>query len=64
LPIRAFVPVGFLPPHLANPPTKRPLVALMTRARAIGVSVIVAIAARAVPWSAPRGGAIRGRACQ
>jgi hypothetical protein len=28
---------GFLPPHPANPPTKRPLVALMKQARAFGV---------------------------
>lgn len=27
---------GFLPPHPANPPTKRPLVALMKQARAFG----------------------------
>jgi DNA helicase HerA-like ATPase len=33
---------GFLPPHPANPPTKRPLVALMKQARAFGVGVIVA----------------------
>ncbi len=34
--------VGFLPPHPANPPTKRPLVALMKQARAFGVGVVVA----------------------
>jgi hypothetical protein len=33
---------GFLPPHPANPPTKRPLVALMKQARALGVGVVVA----------------------
>jgi hypothetical protein len=33
---------GFLPPHPANPPTKRPIVALMKQARAFGVGVIVA----------------------
>lgn len=33
---------GFLPPHPHNPPTKRPLVALMKQARAFGVGVIVA----------------------
>jgi hypothetical protein len=33
---------GFLPPHPANPPTKRPLVALMKQARAFGVGVIIA----------------------
>ena len=33
---------GFLPPHPANPPTKRPLVALMKQARGFGVGVIVA----------------------
>jgi len=32
---------GFLPPHPANPPTKRPLVALMKQARAVGVGVRV-----------------------
>ena len=32
---------GFLPPRPANPPTKRPLVALMKQARAFGVGVIV-----------------------
>ena len=33
---------GFLPPHPHNPPTKRPLVALMKQARAFGVGVLVA----------------------
>jgi hypothetical protein len=33
---------GFLPPHPANPPTKRPLVALMKQARAFGVGALVA----------------------
>jgi hypothetical protein len=33
---------GHLPPHPANPPTKRPLVALMKQARGFGVGVIVA----------------------
>jgi hypothetical protein len=33
---------GFLPPHPANPPTKRPIIALMKQARAFGVGVIVA----------------------
>ena len=33
---------GFLPPHPACPPTKRPLVALMKQARAFGVGLIVA----------------------
>lgn len=33
---------GFLPPHPAAPPTKRPLVALMKQARAFGVGVVVA----------------------
>jgi hypothetical protein len=33
---------GYLPPHPANPPTKRPLVALMKQARAFGVGVVVA----------------------
>jgi hypothetical protein len=32
---------GFMPPHPANPPTKRPLVALMKQARAFGVGVMV-----------------------
>lgn len=34
--------LGFLPPHPASPPTKRPLVALMKQARAYGVGMIVA----------------------
>jgi len=33
---------GYLPPHPSNPPTKRPLVALMKQARAFGVGVVVA----------------------
>ena len=33
---------GFLPPHPACPPTKKPLVALMKQARAFGVGVVVA----------------------
>src|SRR6476661_8098503 len=33
---------GFLPPYPANPPTKRPLVALMKQARAFGVGLVVA----------------------
>src|SRR5512145_2583844 len=33
---------GYLPPHPSNPPTKRPLVALMKQARAYGVGVVVA----------------------
>jgi DNA helicase HerA-like ATPase len=33
---------GFLPPHPANPPTKRPLVALMKQARGFGVGVVLA----------------------
>jgi hypothetical protein len=33
---------GFLPPHPASPPTKRPLVALMKQARAFGVGVVLA----------------------
>jgi Helicase HerA, central domain len=33
---------GFIPPHPANPPTKRPLVALMKQARAFGVGVVLA----------------------
>jgi hypothetical protein len=33
---------GFMPPHPSNPPTKRPLVALMKQARAFGVGVVVA----------------------
>ena len=33
---------GFLPPHPANPPTKRPLVSLMKQARAFGVGIVLA----------------------
>jgi hypothetical protein len=33
---------GMLPPHPANPPTKRPLVALMKQARAFGVGMVLA----------------------
>jgi len=33
---------GFLPPHPANPPTKRPIVSLMKQARAFGVGVVIA----------------------
>jgi hypothetical protein len=33
---------GLLPPHPANPPTKRPTVALLKQGRAFGVGVIVA----------------------
>ena len=33
---------GFLPPHPANPPTKRPIIALMKQARAFGVGVVLA----------------------
>lgn len=33
---------GFLPPHPANPPTKRPLAARMKQARGFGVGVVVA----------------------
>jgi hypothetical protein len=33
---------GFLPPHPSNPPTKRPLVALMKQARAYGVGCVLA----------------------
>ncbi|MBN8615638.1 MAG: DUF853 family protein [Deltaproteobacteria bacterium] len=33
---------GFLPPHPHNPPTKRPMVALMKQARAFGVGCVVA----------------------
>ncbi len=32
---------GFLPPHPANPPTKRPLVSLMKQARGFGVGVLL-----------------------
>ena len=33
---------GFIPPHPANPSTKRPLVALMKQARAYGVGCVLA----------------------
>jgi hypothetical protein len=33
---------GFVPPHPANPPTKRPIVALMKQARAFGLGVVLA----------------------
>ena len=33
---------GFVPPHPANPPTRRPIVSLMKQARAFGVGVILA----------------------
>ncbi|MEI8254513.1 MAG: helicase HerA-like domain-containing protein [Deltaproteobacteria bacterium] len=33
---------GFLPPHPANPPAKRPLIALMKQARAFGVGMVLA----------------------
>jgi hypothetical protein len=33
---------GFVPPHPANPPTKRPILSLMKQARAFGVGVLVA----------------------
>ena len=33
---------GFVPPHPANPPTKRPIVALMKQARAFGVGCVIA----------------------
>ena len=33
---------GFVPPHPANPPSKRPLVSLLKQARAFGVGVVVA----------------------
>jgi hypothetical protein len=33
---------GFVPPHPANPPTKKPLVALMKQARAYGVGCVLA----------------------
>lgn len=32
---------GFVPPHPANPPTKRPIVSLMKQARAFGVGVLL-----------------------
>ena len=33
---------GYLPPHPASPPTKKPLVSLMKQARAYGVGVVLA----------------------
>jgi hypothetical protein len=33
---------GFVPPHPASPPTKKPLVSLMKQARAYGVGVVLA----------------------
>jgi hypothetical protein len=33
---------GFVPPHPANPPTRRPIVSLMKQARAFGVGVLLA----------------------
>jgi len=33
---------GFVPPHPANPPTRRPLVSLMKQGRAFGVGVVLA----------------------
>src|SRR5262249_3102179 len=33
---------GFLPPHPANPPSKRPLLALLKQARAFGVGAVLA----------------------
>jgi hypothetical protein len=33
---------GFLPPHPASPPTKKPLLALLKQARAFGVGVVLA----------------------
>ena len=33
---------GFIPPHPANPPTKRPLVTLIKQARAFGLGVLIA----------------------
>lgn len=33
---------GFLPPHPASPPTKKPLLALLKQARAFGVGIVVA----------------------
>lgn len=33
---------GFLPPHPANPPTKRPMLALLKQARAFGVGLLLA----------------------
>lgn len=33
---------GYMPPHPANPPTKRPLLTLMKQARAFGIGVLLA----------------------
>ncbi len=33
---------GYMPPHPANPPTKRPLLTLMKQARAVGLGVLLA----------------------
>ncbi|HEY3497822.1 MAG TPA: helicase HerA-like domain-containing protein [Polyangiaceae bacterium] len=33
---------GYLPPHPATPPTKRPLVSLMKQARAFGIGIVIA----------------------
>jgi hypothetical protein len=33
---------GFVPPHPANPPTKKPLVSLLKQARAFGLGVVIA----------------------
>jgi hypothetical protein len=33
---------GFIPPHPANPPTKKPLIALLKQARAFGLGVVLA----------------------
>ncbi len=33
---------GFMPPHPSNPPTKRPMLALLKQARAFGVGIVVA----------------------
>ncbi|MCP4870043.1 MAG: DUF853 family protein [Proteobacteria bacterium] len=33
---------GYMPPHPANPPTKKPLMTLMKQARAVGVGVLLA----------------------
>lgn len=33
---------GFVPPHPASPPTKKPIVSLMKQARAYGVGVVLA----------------------
>jgi hypothetical protein len=32
---------GLIPPHRANPPTKKPLVSLLKQARALGLSVVL-----------------------